>query len=451
MITKGSVNKVGCVGLVALAVAAAPRLAGAQTLTPQTCSQLVTASLPVGADAGAGMGELVIAGPDASLGSATGPALAAALAAILGPKVPIVYVTAPSCAAIQNIVASTPAGATGNFLASTGASAGMLTPCTASGMVPDVALSEVYADTCTPGLLTANQLDLQGPVNVSTLVVPFASTEFSINADAAYVIFGFGAVDYAVKPWTDPGSIFEPEIASSGLMLVGSAIGLAPSKWANPLVDNTALAAEVKAVSGGKANASIGILPAVTAEANPTSLKVLAYEHTGQSCGYLPDSDSLHTDRINAREGRYALWGPTHFIMSVDASGNPLDHNGQPNSSLAMLANLLASTGPASSPSAPPTALAPQTTVVTESTKQLLMLGEASAGLVPWCAMEVVRSVEAGDESSYSPLEPCGCAFENAMGSSPSPMRCATCQSDTDCQLVTGAPSCSYGYCEATP
>jgi len=137
--------------------------------------------------------------------------------------------------------------------------------------------------------------------------------------------------------------------------------------------------------------------------------------------------------------------------MSVDGSGDPLDHNGQPNSSLAMLANLLASTGPSSSPSAPPTALAPQTTVVSASAKQLLMLGETTAGVVPWCAMEVVRSVEAGDESSYSPLEPCGCAFENATGSSPSPMRCATCQSDTDCQLVTGAPFCSYGYCEALP
>jgi hypothetical protein len=446
MITKGSAYwKISPACFFGVVAAAWPGSARGQIAMIPTCAQAAGPPMQVG-DAGTPPGPLVIAGPDASLGSATGPALATVLADILGMTVPVIYVTTPSCSAIQDVLSGTAAGATGNLLTS----AGML-PCIASGMVPDVALSEVYADTCTPGLLTANQLDLLGPVNVSTLVVPLASTEPSINADAAYVIFGFGAVDYAVKPWTDPGSIFEPEIASSGLMLVGSAIGLAPSKWANPLVANTALTAEVKAVSGGKANAAIGILPAITAEANPTSLKVLAYEHTGQGCGYLPDSDSLHTDRINVREGRYALWGPTHFIMSVDGSGNPLDHNGQPNASLAMLANLLASTGPSSSPSAPPTALAPQTTVVSESTKQLLMLDETTAGLVPWCAMEVVRSVEAGDESSYSAPEPCGCAFENAMGSSPSPMRCATCQSDTDCQLVTGAPFCSYGYCEAVP
>ena len=442
MITKAPVR--WTIGILALLAAAQPRTARAQVIVP-TCSQL--AQPTIAQDGGPATSPLTIAGPDATLGSATGSALVATIATTL--QQAFVYVTTPSCAAIQDIIAGTAAGATGNYVTPTGA--GALMPCTASGMIPDLALSEVYADTCTPGLLTANQLDLLGPVNVSTLVVPFASTEPSVNADAAYVIFGFGAVDYAVKPWTDPASIFEPQIASSGLMLVGSAIGLAPPKWASPLVANTALTAEVKAVSGGKANAAIGILPAITAEANPTSLKVLAYEHTGQGCGYLPDSDSLHTDRINVREGRYALWGPTHFIMSVDGSGNPLDHNGQSNSSLAMLANLLASTGPSSSPSAPPTALAPQATAVSESTKQLLMLGETTAGLVPWCAMEVVRGVEAGDESSYAPPEPCGCAFENAMGSSPSPMRCATCQSETDCQLVTGAPSCSYGYCEATP
>jgi hypothetical protein len=441
--TASAFRKISRAGLFGLAVAASPGLARGQLVMP-TCAQAAAPPTTTSGDAGPPPGPLVIAGPDATLGSATGPALATALTNVLG-SIPVIYVTTPSCTAIQDVLTGTSAGATGNFITN----AGTLMPCIASGLVPDIAFSEVYADTCTPGLLSANQVDVLGPVNVSTLVVPFASTEASINADAAYVIFGFGAVQYAVKPWTDPGSIFAPEIASSGLMLVGSAIGLAPAKWADPQVANTALTAEVKAVSGGKANAAIGILPAITAEANPTSLKVLAYEHTGQGCGYLPDSDNLHSDRINVREGRYALWGPTHFIMDIDASGNPLDHTGQANPNLVALANLLASTGPQSSPSVPPSALAAPATMVSDSTQQSLVLFESTQGLVPWCAMEVIRSVEAGDESSYAAPQPCGCAFENAMGSSPSPLRCATCQSDTDCQFVTGAPNCSYGYCEA--
>lgn len=447
MITKAlETRSIGGV-LLGLIVITTTSPARAQLGVMRTCSQLALAASPTAtSDGGPPPGFLVVAGPDATLGSATAPALATALTIALE-SVPVVYVTTPSCAAISDLLGGQSAGATGNLI-DTG---GTLEPCIASGMVPDVALSEVYPDTCAPGLLTAAHIDILGPINVSTLVVPFASTEASVSADAVYVIFGFGAVGYAVKPWTDPGSIFAPETSSSGLMLLASAVGLAPAKWANPQVVNTAVAAETKAVSGGKANAAIGILPAVSAEANPLSLKVLAYQHTGQGCGYLPDSDNVHADRINVRQGRYALWGPTHFIMGVDSSGNPLDHTGQVNANLVALADLLAATGPQPSPSVSPTSLAAPATMVGDATTQALVLAESTHGLVPWCAMEVVRSVEAGDESSYAPPQPCGCAFENALGSSLSPLRCATCRSDGDCQLVTGAPFCSYGYCEATP
>jgi hypothetical protein len=457
MITKAPVRaKIGRVA--ALRVLAgvglgilAPTSASAQlanVFAPRSCAAIVPP--PIAAPDGSLVNTpIYIAGPDSALGSSGGQAVVIALGtAIANTKTPfpIVYVSVPSCAALHAVVNGTAAGATANYVLP----GGSLAACSASGVVADLAISDVYGDTCAPGLVTAAQVDVFGPVSVTTLVVPFASTEQSISADAAYVVFGFGGTQYAVKPWTDPNSIFEPIATSGPLALVGAALGLAPNKWAAPQVSLGSLSAEVKAVSGGKANAAIGILPAPAAQANPTSLKVLAYEHSTQGCGYLPDSDPLHADRINVRQGRYALWGPLHFVANVDGMGNPLDHTGQPSAELATILNLLRATGLASAdPSNPGNLAASVSASVTADAKLAIIEAESAAGLVPWCAMQVTRDGEIGAEASYDPPEPCGCAFESSVGSTLGTRRCATCTSDAECELVAGAPKCSYGYCEA--
>jgi hypothetical protein len=425
MSTKG--KRCAALGWAALSGLVLPARADAQLTPLASCDSLVQTTL-----GSTGAGIIYVAGPTDSEGSNGGQAVLQAIATLLGTSAAIIYVGAPSCAALQDLIGGSAGPVSANYLGS----GGQVTPCTASGAIPDMAVSDVYGDTCSTGLLTAAQVDLLGPVEATTIVVPIASTEQSISADAAYVIFGFGARSYAVKPWTDPNSIFAPATPSGPLNLVSTAIGLAPNKWANPMISMTPLSAEAKAVSGGKANLAIGILPAQTAQLPSLGVKVLAYQHTGQSCGYFPDSDSLHLDRINVRQGRYALWGPLHFVTNVDSLGDFLDHKGQPNATLSAIASLLVATGPA-----------PMADGEASDAKQAILLAEAEAGLVPWCAMQVIRDGEIGAEASYAAPEPCGCAFESSVGAPVGPVRCATCQTDSDCSVET--PSCSYGYCEA--
>jgi hypothetical protein len=51
--------------------------------------------------------------------------------------------------------------------------------------------------------------------------------------------------------------------------------------------------------------------------------------------------------------------------------------------------------------------------------------------------------VEGGDLSLYSPAAPCGCYFENQVGSLPA--SCTSCTTDASCN----GGKCRYGFCEA--
>ncbi|MCL2428941.1 MAG: hypothetical protein FWD12_06885 [Alphaproteobacteria bacterium] len=361
---------------------------------------------------------------------------------------------------------------------------------------PDFVITDVSGDACaqtfgqpTAGMWQENSLarrDYLGPVEVTSLVVPAASTETSISADAAYVVFGFaGMAQYTVLPWSDPGSIFVPWKYSGPLNLVASAIGLSPQKWAVPMQapssTDTILSALLSAANAANANMvdagtaldaappasrALGIVANQDAEPLGTALRPLAYQHTGQQCGYTPSSDAAHRDLINVRQGRYALWSPVHVLMAIDVVGQVIDHTGRPSAPLSAIAALLAATGPSSpggtsdanEPGAldddaaafdpgpadasfdadagdagPPPALDPAlyfTTVI-------------RAGLVPWCAMQVARSSD-GAEMSYQPAEPCGCSYESIRGATLE--ACSACRQDSDCNAAT--PKCRFGYCE---
>ena len=128
--------------------------------------------------------------------------------------------------------------------------------------------------------------------------------------------------------------------------MIGAAIGLAASKWLAQVPDGGASQQEGSSgavlsallAAGSGANASIGhrhhrggprrrgsrSRPARTTRARTTGgLKILAFQAADQSCGYLPDSDATHFDKINVRQGRYDIWGPIHLVTAVDDSGNP--------------------------------------------------------------------------------------------------------------------------------
>src|SRR5439155_1642917 len=70
--------------------------------------------------------------------------------------------------------------------------------------------------------------------------------------------------------------------------------------------------------------AAIGILSTDVAQENRGNVKILAYQHFGQSCGYLPDRDEGSNEKKNVRDGHYAIWGPLHLLTRLNGSGFPV-------------------------------------------------------------------------------------------------------------------------------
>jgi hypothetical protein len=208
--------------------------------------------------------------------------------------------------------------------------------------------------------------------------------------------------------------------------MVATAIGLAASKWKGQ--DRGGSGGVVTAVAGATTpNAALGIV--VTGNADPVShgvanatLKILAYQHTDQKCGYLPDSSSTTFDKLNVRQGRYAIWGPLHLVATVNGQGVPTNAN------VATVMNMFTRTG------------------ITSTQTQTMVDAEIAAHAVPQCAMQVSRTGEIGAEASYQPDVPCGCYFESKVGTASA--SCTTCTTDTNC-TVGNLTHCRYGYCEA--
>jgi len=308
-----------------------------------------------------------------------------------------------------------------------------------------------------------------------TIAVPASSQgPSSISAEAAYVVFGGDAQTAAVTitTWNQSASIFTRPATSGTLNMIGEAIGLAPSSWANAPLAATA-PAEQKGSTGAmytaiatataNVNQTIGILSAEAViqknaaqlalgvdggTAGPTA-KALFFQGIGQSCGYLPDSTATSFDKINVREGRYDIWGPLHFMTNVEANGQP---TGTHAASVATVLNYFIATG--ANPDAPLFTAGADAGTINVAAKQALIDAEAKplvGGVVPWCAMHVMRTTEVGPESSFSPAEPCGCYFESVATGAPVSTYCHACTTNTDCTSDGSTPSypvCRYGYCE---
>jgi hypothetical protein len=423
----------GAAALVAGAVFGASGKAAAQTATP----------CPTNA--------VYVGGSTAAL-----PAFQA-IANTLGSAATIVYLQPASCTGVDDIVNGGKDSTKPAVLDPTSKTA--VTCSLAAGVPLDIGVSDVAPATCSAnlgvGALTSSQKDFFGPVQAMTIAVPKNSTESSISAEAAYMVFGFDAASgKTVSPWTDPNTIFVRTNTSGTLNMIGTAIGVPANKWINaapatptPVQQEGGTGAMVTALATAtNANTAIGILAAqsIQAASPPPAIKILAYQHKGQSCGYLPDSDSSHLDKINVRQGRYAIWGPVHVITNVDSAGNPVDHTGAANAMLTTIMNQIISTGPNAVAATSSDAGAGLTT----TQKQAIIDAEAKAGVVPWCAMQVTRTDEVGAEACYAPAEPCGCHFESVTGQTVSSY-CKACTGDSDCSSTTSTPKCRYGYCEA--
>ncbi|MDB4990108.1 MAG: hypothetical protein JWN04_5286, partial [Myxococcaceae bacterium] len=388
-------------------------------------------------------------------GSAASPLIARVAAHLAGatPPITVVYASPGACYAMTALV---PTGAPVTPLASAGTTvfnywtaddptkAKTCTISATSNITASWGSMAQLPDTC-QGITTlpADVGDFIGPISGLSLIVPLASTEQSISAEAVYYIYGFGAgTNHDVAPWTIPGAIGTRNRTSAVGLLLAKAVGLPASANLQGAVDVTGNSQAVQFVTGSftdktgtsytapatNPSAALAFCSTETADAQRALVRTLAFKAPGQDCAYSPDSEftgTNSTDKKNLREGRYFLWNPHHFYAKVDPTTKKVV---DPN--LAKFIDIMTSTAdlPAST--------------TADSTPTFLDL-QIKNGNVPQCAMHVTRTGDVGPLSSFQPDKSCSCYFDYKTTNSTS---CKACSANTDCPA--SASSCNYGFCE---
>jgi hypothetical protein len=410
-------------------------------------------------------------------GSTASKPILIALAKVLAtqsPPISIIYSGPSSCVGLEDVSAGQTESTAWTYLDPT---TGAADTCLAgSNPYPaqyvDIGVADVFPTSCIqPAIMvTSGFKEFHGAIQPMEITVPWASSENSISYDAAYVVFGWAGSsgNPTVMPWNQPTAVWTRGDTSGTQLMTANAIGLAGNKWLAGL-SAEAGAAQVAASSGVMVtnieasgatfpNATIGIVSAGTLDPVKAApgindagtatggLKPLAFQAKDESCGYYADSSLSTFDKINVRQGRYAIWGPLHFMANVDSSGKPL---ASPNASQ--------NTIPSNSTSvqAVINMITHQNLAVNSAALKTIIGAEASAHFVPDCAMEVARTAEvttgtSGGEMSYAPTGACGCYFESLMGGGTTTSSyCQTCTQDSDCADAGAYTHCNYGYCEA--
>jgi hypothetical protein len=299
---------------------------------------------------------------------------------------------------------------------------------------PDLAISIVFPDSTNCPMAPARPSNIgvtQGPVQAFVFAVPGGvgtnqgSTQTTITAEEAYLVFGLGAANAMVAPWSDPTFLFGRPPSKGTQISIGANIGVPAAKWqllkdpTHQIDQSTAVATAIAShLSDGNADKTLGILGVeiYDQQANRAQLHSLAFRAFKQTRSYWPDSSPTSFDKQNVRDGHYPLWSYVQYLFPTDASG-PSAANAQ------TIVNLLIGNPVTTNP-------------VFEPLKLVI-----NAGLVPVCAMKVARTVEGGPQSPAAAAQPCGCYYDSINGST----SCAACSTTNPCATGT----CRHGYCEA--
>jgi hypothetical protein len=352
-------------------------------------------------------------------GSAQNPlvkALATRLAALPDP-ITIVYDSSKgACSGINGLYGATPTKMTGT--ASTWTAAGTEVKCD----LPITGVNATWgtlgnsATLCAgiPDPLPADIGDFRGPITNVNLFVKKSSSQQSISAAGVYFAYGFGAAGQAA-PWTDESVLIRRNENSFVQIYLGIATGIPFNKFKG--VDARTNDASVQLVADAPdAEKAIGFASGAVVDGKRDVVRTLAYQHTGQSCGYWPDTNADASDKANVRSGLYYLWGQLHFYAKV-AGGVVIDENTRK-----VVDWFTGKNAPAG----------------LDLTKVAI-----DGGTIPECAMRAKREGDLGAISSYAPSNPCGCFFEKeATGTT----TCTACPNGNEC---TGSQRCRFGHCEA--
>lgn len=282
----------------------------------------------------------------------------------------------------------------------------------------DMVLSDVFPTTCAsfPNGL-GNIEDFQGPALGFGFIVHPDSPAESISAEAAYLVFGFGAESHVVSPWTDTSTIFHRDPNSGTENIFAKTLALDVNKWSGMSLNSTSvLLASVTDATGDDVDTAIGGAGLSVLDQRRDELRVLPYQHYEQSCGYFPDSTATAFDKRNIRDGHYPIWGVVHILTRVDGAGLPVNQGANRFINLVLGTDEIADLDP--------------------------IALEAESGLIPQCAMNVIRDEDGGPLASSQPIRACGCYFESLVGETD----CQACESAGQCPAER--PECSYGFCE---
>lgn len=269
-----------------------------------------------------------------------------------------------------------------------------------------------------------------GPVQSVDFVVPAQSDQTSISTEAAYFIWGFAASDaaHSVAPWTVPSEIFTRSATSYVALFVALDTGVpAATVAAHETVESTnqaTVTALAATATAGTYENAIGFVSGEVADENRSEITVLAYQHTGQTCGYYPDSTPNAFDKINVRTGQYWLWSPIHLYAAVQSTTGSATDVTDPGT-----ANFI---GYITGDVVPPSGVD-------------VFGAEVNSSTVPKCAMQAWRDGDLTVPYSYASPAPCDCEFEFlATGST----QCQTCLTDGGASCPSTAPVCRNGFCE---
>lgn len=280
----------------------------------------------------------------------------------------------------------------------------------------DIGISNLYSTTCgfNP---TPMATEYTGPVVPFVLATKASSTERSISAEAARLVFGNGGVAPPgsgmknASPWTDYMKYSIRNSSAGSTVLTALLIGVdRNSFWGIDRVSTENLRDSL--LGSPDSDGPIGILSIDFYDKNRGNLKALYLQARGQSAGYLPDATPTTIDKINVRDGHYPLWGYVHFVVALQS--------GQPSpaaNAMVLLFNV-------------------------PKLDQGLVDEIIKASETPQCAMKVERKDEIGDYSVRTGFS-CGCYFDfKTKGKTD----CQVCTTAEDCP---GRSPCNYGYCEA--
>lgn len=285
-----------------------------------------------------------------------------------------------------------------------------------------------------------------GPVQSAAFIVDAESEENALSAEAAYLIYGFGAGTYDIEPWNDPEKVLYYGPTSLISTLVGAAIGV-PAAAQIAVQPQTDAGLLTLVDQGGTSALGFTLGPYATRGEQQQKTKTLAYQHYGQACSYLPDSEPGVPDRAHVRSGQYGLWTPSWFLSYLRSDGRPRDANvrqliGWFNGSVDAPDGYLA----IFNRSTPDTA---DDIEVADIQETLVRAGE-----VPLCAMQATRPLdEFSAIESYAPDSPCNGWYELLASGQTDYQECTT---TADCdgarQDEEGneiGEQCRLGFCEA--